>query len=319
MAIEATSITLPVRKPFGLFATAISHGWYQTQPFRWQDDRQALQRVERLADGRIMLLEIHETPSPRRGYRNVVVDIRGENASDPGVAGELGRRVTSMLRLDEDLTPFFKICRQRPELKKAIKHGAGRNMRGSSLWEDVVKTILGTNVLWKQAVVMINRVAELGSASPHQPELRAWPTPGQVLRAGAPYLRDHVRAGYRSGYIIELARRQNEGDIDLDALEAQAAKMSADELFKALTAIKGVGKSSAHFLMILLGHYDHIPVDSATFAYAKRIFFRGRTPTERQIRRRFAQFGQWQALVYMFGRWDARLAWWEDARGRATR
>ena len=318
MAFETQTIVVPVRKPFSLFATAISHGWYQTLPFRWQSNRQVLERAERLADGRVMVLVMHETHSSRRGFRDLVVEIFGENANDPGVAEESARRAASMLRLDEDLRAFYAICRQRPELAKAIKCGAGRFMRGSSLWEDVVKTILGTNTLWKQAVVMINRLAQLGDVSPRDSELRAWPTPGQVLRAGARYLRDQVRAGYRADYILELARRQKEGDIDLDALEAQARTMSADELFKALTAIKGVGKSSAHFLMNMLGHYDHIPIDSATFAYAKRVFFRGRKPTERQIRRRFEQFGKWQSLVYLFGRWNARLAWWEDASGRAT-
>ena len=318
MAFETHTVVLPVRKPFGLFATAISHGWYQTLPFRWQHDRQVLERAERLADGRVMVLAMREAQSPRRGYRDLVVEIAGENASDAGVPEELARRVASMLRLDEDLGAFYAICRRRPELAKAIEYGAGRFMRGSSLWEDVVKTILGTNVMWKQAVVMINRLAQLGDASPRNAGLRAWPTPGQVLRAGERYVRDEVRAGYRTGYILELARRQKEGNIDLDALEAQAQTMSADVLFKALTAIKGVGKSSAHFLMNMLGHYDHIPVDSATIAYAKRVFFRGRKPTERQIRRRFEEFGSWQALVYLFGRWNARLAWWEDASGRAT-
>ena len=318
MTFEKRSITLAARRPFGLFATAISHGWYQTLPFRWNDQRQVLERAERLADGRVLLLEIREAHSPRRMYCELIVDITGENADDAGVAEELGRRVASMLRLDEDLAPFYAICRRRPELSNVLKYGAGRYMRGASLWEDVVKTILSTNVLWKQAVVMINRLAQLGDKGPSNSDLRAWPTPGQVLRAGSSYLRDRVHAGYRTGFILELASRQKAGDIDLDALEAQASKMTADELYKALTAIKGVGKSSAHFLMNLLGHYDHIPVDSATFAYAKRVFFRGRKPTERQIRRRFAEFGKWQSLVYLFGRWNARLAWWEDASGRAT-
>ena len=269
-------------------------------------------------DGRVMLVEMRDAPSRKRGYRDLILDIRGPRAKDPGVAEELARRVKVMLRLDQDLQGFYEICRGRPELAKVLRYGAGRYMRGSSLWEDVIKTILGTNVLWKQAVVMINRVAELGDPSSANPQLRAWPTTGQIVRAGERYLREHVRAGYRAPYIFDLARRQNTGDIDLDALEAQARRMDSDRLFKALTGIKGVGKSSAHFLMNLLGHYDHISIDSATFAYAQRALFGGRRPTENQIRRRFAEFGKWQSLVYVFGRWNPRPAWWEDGRGRAT-
>src|SRR5450755_3689445 len=85
-----------------------------------------------------------------------------------------------------------------------------------------------------------------------------------------------------------------------------------------LDRLKGVGKASAHFLMNLLGHYDHISVDSATYAYAKRELFNGRRPTEKQIRKRFAEFGEWQSLVYWFARWDAQLAWWEDESGRSS-
>jgi len=316
--MDFAEITLPVRKPFGLFATAVSHGWYQTQPFRWSRERNILQRAERLMDGRVMLVDVLERRSSRRGYADLTMQIHGDGAGDPGVAPELARRLSVALRLDADLRPFYRLCRDEPALRDALRLGAGRCMRAPTLWEDIVKTILGTNVVWKQAVVMINRLAELGDVCPADPSLHAWPTPGQVARAGEAFLRDRVRAGYRSPYIVELVRRQKSGDLDIDALDARSRSMSADELFKALTSIKGIGKSSAHFLMNLLGRYGHISIDSATFAYAKRALFNGRQPTERQIRRRFERFGDWQSLAYWFGRWSAKFEWWEDASGRSS-
>ena len=316
--METAATRLTIKKPFGLFSTVISHGWYQTLPFRWQHERGVLQRAERLHDGRVMLVEMTEEKSSRRGHVDVAITVTGEGAGDPGVAQEMARRCAVMLHADEDLKGFYRLCEQREELRSALVHGAGRCMRAPSLFEDVIKAILGTNVLWKQAVVMINRVAELGDVCPANPSLRAWPTPGQVTRAGERWFRDYVRAGYRAPYIIELARRQKSGDIDLDAIEAQAATADAESVFKTLTKLKGVGRSSAHFLMNLLGHYDHISVDSATYAYAKRELFNGRRPSEKQIRKRFAEFGEWQSLVYWFARWDAQLAWWEDASGRSS-
>lgn len=317
--METAAIRVPVKKPFGLFATVICHGWYQTRPFRWLHDRRTLQRAESLRDGRIFLVEMTEDGKTRsRSSRDVLVTTIGEGAKDPGVAAEMARRARSMLHLDERLDGFYALARTEPELSAARRAGAGRLVRASSLWEDIVKTILGTNVVWKQAVVMINRLAELGDRCPADPTLRAWPTPGQVTRAGERYLRNTVRAGYRSPYIVELAQRMKAGDIDLEALEAQAPEMTLDELFKALTSVKGIGKSSAHYLMNLLGRYDHISVDSATIAYAKRAWFKGKRPTEKQIRRRFAQFGKWQSLVYWFSRWDLKPEWWEDSSGRSS-
>jgi 3-methyladenine DNA glycosylase/8-oxoguanine DNA glycosylase len=316
--LDTATERIAVKKPFGLFATVVCHGWYQTLPFRWDHPRQVLSRAESLKDGRVFLIEIREERSARKSYRDVLVTAIGEGAGDPGVIAEMARRSVVMLHLDEDLRGFYDLCKVRPELRAARLAGAGRLMRAPSLWEDVVKTILGTNVLWKQAVVMINRLAQLGAPCPADPSLRAWPTPGQITRAGERFLRERVRAGYRTEYILELARRQKSGDIDLEAVEAQAAAMTADELFSSLTSIKGIGKSSAHYLMNLLRHYDHISVDSATYAYAKRELFRGRRPTEAQIRRKFKQFGRWQSLAYWFARWEPKQEWWEDASGRST-
>ncbi len=316
--MERAFIALPVKKPFGLYSTVICHGWYQTRPFAWDDERRTLRRAESLRDGRVMLLEMTESPSARKGYSEVALAVEGVGARDPGVVQEMARRTRVMLRLDEDLRGFYALARTRPELAAARRSGAGRLMRASTLWEDIVKTILGTNVVWRQAVVMINRLAELGDPCPADATLRAWPTPGQIARAGERDLRDRVRAGYRSPYIIELARRIKAGDIDLEAIEAQIPSMDLDTLFRTLVGVKGIGKSSAHYLMNLLGRYDHISVDSATYAYAKRELFRGRKPTEKQIRRRFAEFGRWQSLVYWFARWNPKPAWWEDTSGRSS-
>ena len=314
MRMQTAGARLCVRKPFSLFSTVVSHGWYQTLPYRWVEDDAALLRAEALRDGRVMLVRIEEAKSPRRGHIDLVVTVTGEAAKDPGIAAEMARRVRVMLHADEDLRGFYALCRTVPDLHEALKQGAGRCMRAPTLWEDVIKTILGTNVTWRQAVSMINRLAQLGDPSPADPTLRAWPTPGQVVRAKEKFLRDTVRAGYRSPYIMELAVAQKSGALDLDAIDAAARKMTESELYKALIALKGVGKSSAHFLMNLLGHYDHLPVDSATYAYAKRELFNGKRPTEKQIRKLFARYGKWQSLAYWYGRWEPRFEWWEPVK-----
>jgi hypothetical protein len=60
-----------------------------------------------------------------------------------------------------------------------------------------------------------------------------------------------------------------------------------------------------------------LPVDSATYAYAKRELFHGTRPTEKQIRRRFARYGKWQSLAYWFGRWEPRFEWWVPVKTTA--
>ncbi|MDQ6767450.1 MAG: hypothetical protein M3Z41_06535 [Candidatus Eremiobacteraeota bacterium] len=312
--MQTATTRLSVRRPFSLFSTVVSHGWYQTLPFRWVEDDRALLRAEGLRDGRVMLVRVEEDASTKRNHRDLVIAIKGNGVKDPGIAEEMLRRVTVMLHADEDLSGFYELCTKVPDLQAARRQGAGRCMRAPTLWEDVIKTILGTNVTWRQAVTMINRLARLGDPCPADESLRTWPTPGQIVRAKEKFLRDTVRAGYRSPYIMELALAQKSGAIDLDTIDGTAKKMSEQQLFATLVALKGVGKSSAHFLMNLLGHYDHLPVDSATYAYAKRELFNGKRPTEKQIRRRFASYGKWQSLAYWYGRWEPRLEWWEPVK-----
>jgi 3-methyladenine DNA glycosylase/8-oxoguanine DNA glycosylase len=310
--VESATAHVDVRKPFSLFSTIVSHGWYQTEPFRWLPREGVLLRAERLHDGRVMTLRVKEAPAKGRVCARLRIEIRGGGARDPGVAAEMARRVGVIVQADADLRPFYQLCRKTPALRSVPRLGAGRCMRAPTLWEDVVKTVLGTNVTWRQAVAMINRLARLGDPAP-EGSLRAWPTPGQVLRAGEGFLRDVVRAGYRAPYIVDLAAAQKSGAIDLNALDAASRRLTERELFAKLVALRGVGKSSAHFLMNLLGHYDHVPVDSATFAYATQMLFNGKRPSEQQIRRRFAKFGRWSSLVYWFGRWRPELQWWEAA------
>lgn len=311
MFMQTATARLTVKKPFSLFSTVVSHGWYQTLPFRWLEGDAALVRAEALRDGRVMLVRVEEATSRKRNHRDLVITVSGEGAKDLGVAPEMARRANVMLHADEDLSGFYALCRTVPDLHAALELGAGRCLRAPSLWEDVIKTILGTNVTWRQAVTMINRLAQLGDPYPGDPSLRAWPTPGQIVRAREGFLRDTVRAGYRSPYIMELAKAQKSGAIDLETIDAAARAMTESELYKALVGLKGVGKSSAHFLMNLLGHYDHLPVDSATYAYAKRALFNGKRPSETQIRRRFTGYGKWRSLAYWYGRWEPRLEWWE--------
>src|SRR5579872_5993710 len=101
--MRSTTTRLTVKKPFSLFSTAISHGWYQTLPFRWQRGSDALERAERLQDGRVMKVWMREDKSSRRGHRDVVVTVEGEGARDPGVCAEMVRRCAVMLRLDQKL------------------------------------------------------------------------------------------------------------------------------------------------------------------------------------------------------------------------
>lgn len=302
-------LLLPVRRPYDFKRSVHSYGYWELPPFRWDQGSETLQRAERV-NGRVYLLEFCRGPHRSRTESTVAVEITGD-AIDQEIERELVARSRAMLRLDEDLTEFYAVCRRVSWLATIPRLGVGRLMRGSSLWEDVVKAVSWTNTTWTQAVKMVSRLAALGDPCPDAPGLRAWPTPIELLDAGLPFLQREAKLGYRAQYLIDLAREVEAGKIDLVDLDKRARALDSSRLARELMTIKGVGPASAAYLLSMLGHYDHLIVDSATRAFIARRFFKGRTPGRNEIGRPFVELRQWRGLGLWFGFW---LSWKSGTR-----
>jgi 3-methyladenine DNA glycosylase/8-oxoguanine DNA glycosylase len=217
----------------------------------------------------------------------------------PAAREAAAARVTRMLQLDADLTGF-------PEAAEAVDpglardlaaYGGGRLLAGPSLYEDVVKSICGTNTTWRQAVVTINRIAALGDCG-------AFPEPAAVLRAGEDWLRAEARVGYRGGAILAAARSAIDGT--LAEIEAASATGDGERTYAELQGLAGVGPATAGFLVLLMGHFDRPAVDSATVRVAARAWFDGRRPTPREVLARVAPAGEFSGLVLA---WSTLRAW----------
>lgn len=271
----------------------LGYGYWELPPLEWDGGR--LRRAEE-ADGAVYLLEVAPAPAPSRVLAALDLTV----TPDPGPAlPALAGRVRAMLRLDDDLREFHRLCRADPRLRPVPRLGAGRLIRGTSLFEDAVKAIAWTNTTWTQAVRMIRAIGALGPVCPARPALRAWPDARTVLAAGRRYLEGTARLGYRAAYILDLAGAVAEGRVDLAAIE----RMVGDEQAKALGRLRGVGPATVAYLQAMLGCYDRPVLDSATLAYLRRAWFRGRRPTARQVERRLARYGRWQGLALWFGLW----------------
>ena len=143
-------LTLAARGPFRLPAVAVSHGWFQTAPFEWDATAGALRRAEALPDGPAELEMRDADGGVRVGASRRLAAAEREAAA---------ARVARMLQLDADLTGFpAAVEAVDPELARDLAaYGGGRVLAGPTLYEDVVKSICGTNTTWRQAVVTRRR------------------------------------------------------------------------------------------------------------------------------------------------------------------
>jgi 3-methyladenine DNA glycosylase/8-oxoguanine DNA glycosylase len=288
-------LTLPARPPFSLSAVINSHGWVKLAPFGKDETTGGLLRVERLASGRVIELLVQGSPG------GVSVEVR--DTLSRAERDEVARKVTWMLGLELDLATFYTLARGEPKLARAEERAQGRLLRSPTLFEDTVKTILTTNTAWSGTIRMVEAlVARFGDPLPADPARRAFPTPERLAATDEETLRSSARLGYRAPYVLELARDVASGALDLEPFKT--SDVPTVELRKRLLAIKGVGGYAAANLLLLLGRYDFVPVDSWAFKLVSREWHGGEPVGRAEVEAAFERWEEWKGLVYWFWDWS---------------
>jgi 3-methyladenine DNA glycosylase/8-oxoguanine DNA glycosylase len=213
-----------------------------------------------------------------------------------------------MLRLDEDLSAFYVAAAAEPGLAW-VATGAGRMLRSPTVFEDVVKTICTTNCAWSATQRMVGAiVGQLGMPAAGAPERRAFPTPQAMAEAHDVFYRDVARAGYRGPYLRALAIDVAEGRLDLEALSDPA--LGDEEVAERLLALAGVGPYAVAHVMMLLGRYRRLVLDSWTRPKYRRLSGRARI-TDNGIQRAFRRYREFAGLAF----WLTLTEDWIERRG----
>ncbi len=262
------------------------------------DDRgRALEVTLPLASGRPRTVRV-ELAAP--GFASVLV--LGPRPGGPRVAREVVEAVRHVLRLDEDLSPFYAAVAADPDLSWAAA-GAGRMIRSPTVFEDVVKTVCTTNCAWSATERMVGALVEhLGEPAPGAPPTgpygRAFPTPVAMASAGERFYTDIARAGYRGRYLRDLAGAVAEGRLDLEALgHATRSELPDAELAARLLALPGVGPYAAAHILMMLGRYSLLILDSWTRPKYLRVSG-ARRAKDSTIARRFRRYGPYAGLAF---------------------
>ena len=287
--------TLPTPPPFSLASIIRSHGWIQLAPFRQDEQNGGFSHITELDSGRVLELRVQEAD----GGVNVEVAKQISRAEQK----EIIRKIQWMLGLDQNFSEFYALAQQEPKLAKVVEKAQGRILRSPTLFEDTVKTILTTNTLWGGTIRMVAKLVSLyGAPLPGDSGHHAFPTPQKLAKLDVDKLRSEARLGYRSPYILELARSIDSGGLDLEALKA--SPLPTLELRKQLLQIKGVGDYAVANLMILLGRYDYLPVDSWALKMVSQEWHGGQPIGRAEVEAAFERWGSWKGLVYWFWEWS---------------
>jgi len=289
-------LTQSAHPPFSLSAVVRSHGWIRLAPFREDERTGGLTYVGRLQSGRVVELLVQETSD------GVSVEVQGPLSE--AETEDVGRQVAWMLALDQDSSAFYALARQEPKLAHVEEQAKGRILRSPTLFEDTVKTILTTNTSWGGTIRMVEAlVSRFGPPLPADPTRHAFPAPDQLAATDVDTLRAETRLGYRAPYVLELARQVAGGALDLEGLKT--SNVPTPELRQQLLAIKGVGDYAAANLLMLLGRYDFIPVDSWARKMVSQEWYDGQPVGRAEVEAAFERWGAWKGLAYWLWDWSA--------------
>ena len=290
-----TIIKIPVSRPFNLHFTLHAHGWSNLLPNTFEPSAQCFSRIEKLPSSQVVQLDLSmESPA---FISEVVIAVSHQRKLSDLDSEAIKKRVTSMLRLDEDLGPFYAFCRSIGGKWMNISPGQGYLLRSPDLFEDMVKVICTTNIQWSGTQRMVAElVNQFGTPYPDDPQKKSFPSASDICAVSLEDFKQYVRLGYRADYIHGLAVDLSTGRINTHLLLDE--KTPTSEVQSHLLAIKGIGNYAAASLLMLLGRYDHIPVDTVFREYMRTVYFSDKAYSDSEALKVFDQWDRWKYLAY---------------------
>src|SRR5712691_9120622 len=279
-------ISTATPRNFNFKRTVISHGWRELLPFEFDQTRWALKRVLDPEGSAPRTVTIRATGRELR--------IDASRRLSKRVAEKIVRDVRHMLRLDDDMTSFYREMKEAPDFEWIVRQGAGRMLRSPTVFEDLVKMICTTNCSWTLTDKMVTGLVQnLGRES--NDARRTFPTPEAMALMPLKFYNNEVRAGYRAAYLKELADRVAAGELNVG--DWLTSELPTPELVKKIKSVKGVGDYAAENLLKLIGRYDGLALDSWTRAKFVRVRNNGRKASDKKIAGFYSRFSSWRGLA----------------------
>jgi len=279
-------IFLETPKNFSFRYTVHSHGWSDLLPFQLNAENQTLSYV-------------FTDKNRKNPVSAVICDKAGKLQIEVSGATfdeeKIRRDVRHCLRLDDDLSEFYKLVKKEKSTAWIAKANAGRLLRSPTVYEDLVKTICTTNCSWSLTKKMTANLVEKLGEQTVDGIFRAFPTAEAMASVSADFYREEIRAGYRASYFAELAEAVAVGKIQPE--KWLDSDLPTKELKREMKKIKGVGDYAAENLLKLVGSYEGLALDSWVRAQFYKKHNTGTICEDKEIERFYEKFGGWRGLA----------------------
>ncbi|KAG6411765.1 hypothetical protein SASPL_129852 [Salvia splendens] len=192
---------------------------------------------------------------------------------------------------------------------RAKETGFGRIFRSPTLFEDIVKTILLCYSSWPRSLEMAEALCSLqhkvlccGSRKKrkHCDCSGNFPSPNEIASLDFETIKRHCNLGMRVSTILELARDIQNGTLNLDDISPPI--IDPPQIHARLMKIKGFGSFVVANIMMCLGIYQYIPIDTETIKHLEQVHgkkkIKGRKAQQEVVAQIYDEFAPYQCLTY---------------------
>lgn len=207
-------------------------------------------------DGRLALAETRSVGGP--DAPRVEVTLRGDGL-DATAVGLARAQLALLLGTEDDVGPFYEMARGDDALAPLVEALYGLHVpQAASVHEALTLSIVGQQISAQVARVLRGLIIEtFGRRAEFDGEdYWAFPQPDAIAASSVEELRGLKLSQRKAEYVHGVSTRVASGELDLEGLRG----LPADEVVERLTAIRGVGPWTAHWLLIgALGEPDGFP------------------------------------------------------------
>ncbi len=207
-------------------------------------------------DGRPALAEARSAGEP--DAPRVEVTLRGEGL-DAASVDAARAQLALLLGTEDDVRPFYEMARADDALAPLVEALYGLHVpQAASVFEALTLSIIGQQISAQVARVLRGLIIEtFGRRAEFDGEdYWAFPRPESVASASVEDLRALKLSQRKAEYVLGVAKSVASGELDLEGLRG----LPAADVVERLTAIRGVGPWTAHWLLIgALGEPDGFP------------------------------------------------------------
>lgn len=286
---------------YDLYIACHTHGWVNLAPFSWDEEQRSLE-FSLLIDSQAVDVLIHQVK------RVISALICAEKKFDSISLKRLDAVLARILGLKEDTAELFDIARRIGRLyPELMKKGAGRLLRGATLWEDAAKTLFTTNCSWALTQKMCEKICSSEFTIPSPSGRYPFPHSTSLAEESPDSLKRKMPIGYRAEYLKLLSTAFTQNSM-LTMLEVNS--LPYDSAYKIVGELKGFGRYASSHLLILAGYYERIPVDSEVLNYIKKNI--SAREAERYVDRRYARWGRYRWWGFKFEKMLKRQNWLGD-------